>query len=458
MGPMNATLTVGGKTYEIRGFMIFDRASHRVMRGEAQRRAGPPLSFTCMVIWQENLTIMVTHTVNPSPADPGVSFEHQLRINLPRQGVNLSTTYFTLVDSEGIQPVNFTLSGKLPNGYFNLTGTVVMFWPEKWVIGKGTWWNPDAYFAWGRAFSKWKARAATVTLTVKISKIGKEEGELTVTYGDKEEKVKIKVIGLKPRHPRKPPEQELGGSEETNSEEATGEETGEGPSETQQEGTQLQSMNIIIHADITFSGQASRIVYEGTTYNSSFTTHYVYSFSLKLYKKTTTSTGVVYEGTLKLLDVSVACSHKYYHQIARRGDVVAEAKVKIDGCINRMPEDQSLETSVEIVVDSQGRIVDMDVGYGDWILGELTGTSISTVKGEGKEYTATTKVTKELVITTIPLEVLIRATKPKIGDVTAGQAETNTDEYPSLFGQFFAVDSSEPIPIEIQGTIAISNP
>ena len=172
MGPMNVTLTVGGKTYEIRGFMIFDRASHRVMHGEAQRRAGPPLAFTCMVIWQENLTIMVTHTVNPSPADPRVSFEHQLRINLPRQSLNLSTTDFTLVDSGGIQPVNFTLSGKLPNGCFNLTGTVVMFWPEKWVIGKKTWWNPDAYFAWGRAFSKWKGIVVVDNTAIKVDAWG----------------------------------------------------------------------------------------------------------------------------------------------------------------------------------------------------------------------------------------------------------------------------------------------
>lgn len=100
-------------------------------------------------------------------------------------------------------------------------------------------------------------------------------------------------------------------------------------------------MNIIIHADITFSGQTFRTVYECITYNSSFTTHYVYSFSLKLYKKSSTSSGDVYEGTLELLDASAACSHKYYHQIARRGDVVAEVKVNIDGCISKMPEDQS---------------------------------------------------------------------------------------------------------------------
>ena len=297
-----------------------------------------------------------------------------------------------------------------------------------------------------------KGDMATVTLTVKISKIGKEEGELTVTYGDKEEKVKIKVIGLKPRHPGKTEEQ--GGKEESKESEAGGEGTG---GEAQQGWAPLQLMNIIIHADITLSGEDNKTI-KGVTYTSSFTTHYVYSFRLVLYKKSSTNIGNVYSGTIELIDVSTACSEKFYHQIAQRGEAVAEVTINVEGCLNKMPEDQSLATSVEVTIDIQGRIIDMDVGYGDWILGDLTGTSISIIKGGGKTVSATKEVTKDLWITTIPLEVLIRTSKPKIGEVTTGRAETNTSEYPSLLNQFYAVEPSEPIPIEIEGTIAITKP
>lgn len=80
------------------------------------------------------------------------------------------------------------------------------------------------------------------------------------------------------------------------------------------------------------------------------------------------------------------------------------------------------------------------------------------MKGEGKELTTTTQVAKDLWITTIPLEVLIRAAKPKIGEVITGQAETTTAEYPSLLNQFYVVEPSEPISIEITGTIVITSP
>jgi len=307
---------------------------------------------------------------------------------------------------------------------------------------------------WIHVITRVNGDMATATLTVKISKIGKEEGELTITYGDKEEKVKIKVIGLKPRHPRKTEERDQSGKEESKESEAGGEGADGG---AQQGWAPLQSMNIIIHADITLSGKDNKTI-KGVTYTSSFTTHYVYSFHLILYKKSSTNIGDVYSGTIELIDVSTACSEKFYHQIAKRGEAVAEATINVEDCLNKMPEDQSLATSVEVTIDLQGRIIDMDVGYGDWFLGDLTGTSVSIVKGGDKTVSATKEVTKDLWITTIPLEVLIRASKPKIGEVTTGRAETNTSEYPSLLNQFYAVEPSEPIPIEIEGTIAITKP
>ncbi|RLE58617.1 MAG: hypothetical protein DRJ35_07565 [Thermoprotei archaeon] len=168
MGEMNATINVNGITASVRGFMVFDRATHRTMLEEKTRNMGPPLAFSCMVIWQKNITILVTHSENPSPESPQISFEHQLVINLLDRGVSTATTNFTLTYSKDIQPSEFNIIAHFPEGSLNITGRVFMFWPEKWVIGRGTWWNSSGIFAWGRAFLTW---TGTLTFNGKIYRI-----------------------------------------------------------------------------------------------------------------------------------------------------------------------------------------------------------------------------------------------------------------------------------------------
>jgi len=283
-----------------------------------------------------------------------------------------------------------------------------------------------------------KGDYANATLTVKISKLGKEEGELTVAYGNEEEKVKIKVIGLPP-----------GTLNETQRQDNQGQQGGSG-------GTGTKAwLNITIYADVVFSGETSGTLQNIASYTSSFTTHYIYSFRLCLTKKSSTKIGDVYSGILELIEVSKAYTRKFYYQVSQQKSTVAEVNITIEGYINRMPEGQSLGTTVEITIDAQGHIIDINVGYGEWYLGELTGTRITTIKSGDKVTTSTTKVTKGFWLSTAPLEALIKALKPKIDDTVMGTTETSTVEYPEMLGQFYGCEPSEPITIDVEGTIVV---
>lgn len=141
---------------------------------------GSPLAFSCMVIWQKDLVVMVAHSRNPSPLDPGVSFQHQLRVNILSSNLSLATTDFELSDDGSPQPRVFRLVGRLPNGYLNLTGKVVLYWPNRWVVGEGTWWS-NGYFTWGRAFTEWTGEIVIGNVTIPVSAWG--AGEYT-RYGE----------------------------------------------------------------------------------------------------------------------------------------------------------------------------------------------------------------------------------------------------------------------------------
>ncbi len=183
---MEAVLRYGGEALKIKGVFIFDRASHRAYYGEEKPR-GSPLSFTCMVIYQEDLAIMVAHSQNPSPIDAEVSFQHQLRINIYSLNLSIATRDFEIRDDGSIQPSTFTLTGRFDGGYFNLTGRVLLYWPEKWVEGRGTWWNPKNCYTWGRAFTVWTGVVVVGDKVINVDAWGAGEytrfGECKTTTG-----------------------------------------------------------------------------------------------------------------------------------------------------------------------------------------------------------------------------------------------------------------------------------
>ena len=157
MGDMEATLKLeNGSTYVFRGFFLWDRASHRThFLDTARYTAGAPLSFTCMGLYSEDLIIMVAYSDNPSPLDVGVSFQCQGLISFTRKNLSFPFTELHISDNGGLQPTEFHLYATFEAGYVNLTGQVFMFWPHKWKVGKGVWWNPDGGRTWGRAFVEW---------------------------------------------------------------------------------------------------------------------------------------------------------------------------------------------------------------------------------------------------------------------------------------------------------------
>ncbi len=156
VGGMNATLRVSGREVRVKGFLIVDRASHKphLEGGAGAPPGGAPLEFTCMVIYQRNLTIMITHSSNPSPLQPPATLQHQMRVNMPFGTILLLN--FTIEDDGTLQPSKFRLYSYFGEGYINATGEVIVFWPPKWVSGQGTWWDSDAVFTWGRAFIRWR--------------------------------------------------------------------------------------------------------------------------------------------------------------------------------------------------------------------------------------------------------------------------------------------------------------
>ncbi len=180
VGFMEGSINVGGERHEVSGFFVFDRASHRTYSMPPTGNAGAPLAFSCMVICQEDLCVLVSHSENPSPLDIGVSFEHQMRINLLDLNLSVATTDFELWDDGSIQPSQLRIVGRFDGGWFNLTGYVVEFWPERWAVGKGTWWDEDGLFSWGRSFSRWVGEIVVGNQTIHVDAWG--AGEFT-RYG-----------------------------------------------------------------------------------------------------------------------------------------------------------------------------------------------------------------------------------------------------------------------------------
>ncbi|RLE87553.1 MAG: hypothetical protein DRJ49_06280 [Thermoprotei archaeon] len=109
-----------------------------------KNNTGNVLAFSCIMIFHDKFYIMISHSDNPTPAD-FLKFQHQDQVNFPTKGVN-----FTL-ESLGnpLQPNNFRLYGPFENGYVNLTGYVVAYWPPKgWYVNKNTWWDSKAKYTW----------------------------------------------------------------------------------------------------------------------------------------------------------------------------------------------------------------------------------------------------------------------------------------------------------------------
>lgn len=178
VGAMNASINVRGHEIKVTGYLIVDRASHRrlpIDESERKPAGGAPLAFSCMVLRQGGLTIMVTDTHVPKPLNPPTSPEHQVRINVPSLNFTAITTNFTLTDNGGLQPGEFRLVAWFNGGYLNLTGKAVIYWPPRWAIGKETWWRSDAWFSWGRAFIRWEGIVLIHGITIKVSTLGMGE-------------------------------------------------------------------------------------------------------------------------------------------------------------------------------------------------------------------------------------------------------------------------------------------
>ncbi|RLE62278.1 MAG: hypothetical protein DRN53_04305 [Thermoprotei archaeon] len=144
--------------------------SSAVKKEAIRRGTGSVLAFSCMVIFHDEFYIMISHSDNPTPAD-FPKFQYQGRVNFPSRDVSFTFNGFTL-ESLGnpLQPNGFRLYGPFENGYVNLTGDVVAYWPPKgWHVNRGTWWDLKAKYTWGRALIKWTGTVRLGSEVIEVS-------------------------------------------------------------------------------------------------------------------------------------------------------------------------------------------------------------------------------------------------------------------------------------------------
>ena len=169
VGKMKAELHLNGRNYTFYGYFLFDRASHFTYyyKTAAEGGGSSPVSFSCMFLCQKEFCLIVDSTTNPSPLKSPVPFEHQARVNF-RNGLSFPLTEFELKDDGCVQPSRFILKGRFDGGSVNLVGKVSIYWPEKWPVRRGTWWDPDGYASWGRAVIHW---TGNITLNGEVIKV-----------------------------------------------------------------------------------------------------------------------------------------------------------------------------------------------------------------------------------------------------------------------------------------------
>ncbi len=177
-GTFRANLTLPGQgTLTFEGHFLFDRATHRVCYGPSAAQAGPirgstgaVLAFSCIVVFHEEFYIMISHSDNPSPAH-FPRFQHQGRINIVSRGLSSTFNDFTLISTGNpLQPSGFRLYGPFEGGYVDLTGEAVAYWPPSgWHVNKGTWWDPEGRFTWGRALIRWTGTVRLGDEVVQVS-------------------------------------------------------------------------------------------------------------------------------------------------------------------------------------------------------------------------------------------------------------------------------------------------
>ena len=280
-------------------------------------------------------------------------------------------------------------------------------------------------------------------LRVKIVKVGKEEGRLKVVYGAKHKEVKIKVIGFP---------QPTGGETGETGQPDGGQQGGEAVSSSTS--FRVEWLNFTIVASVTVKGSVSGYLGQpSVTYESSFTTTYSYTWVVHLCEGKPVEGGTLYNGYIELVSVDRACTEKYYHQLTVGEGGKAEVTVNMKGCISRMPESQSLGTSVIALIDSEGRLVMLDYGYPEWYLGDISGTEVSVVQTPERTFSGTTTVTRGFYLSGQPIEFLVEVLKPKVeGDTVTGSTEIHASDYPPL-AQFYVYDPKDDPVIEITATI-----
>ena len=174
IGEMTAELIINGRRYVFKGSFLFDRASHLTYYYDSawEGGAGAPLEFSCFYLCQDEFCLAVAHTDNPSPFKPPTSLQHQARLNLFAENRSYPLTEFRVWDDGGIQPKIFHLVGRFDGGEIEIVGKPINYWPNRWGVSRGTWWNPEAYRTWGRATIHWTGKIVINGKVIEVDAYG----------------------------------------------------------------------------------------------------------------------------------------------------------------------------------------------------------------------------------------------------------------------------------------------
>jgi len=157
--------------WEFAGHAIWDRAYHRVYYSDsAVGAAGAPLWFTCGYIYNDDFQLAIGYAQNPSPLKSPVPFQHQGRLNIFREDtISFRFDDYELSDNGGLQPSEFHIHGTYERGEVDLQGEVFLFYPARWGVYQGVWWDSTAKRTWGRAFIRWIGEITLDNDTIKVT-------------------------------------------------------------------------------------------------------------------------------------------------------------------------------------------------------------------------------------------------------------------------------------------------
>lgn len=159
-------------TFTFSGQFFMDREYHRTYIGSV---GGAPLEFKALSMNKINgevIDLLVIKAFNPVPDSfSNIPFEWTGRINFVTRELDYTFDNFLYWDNGGLQPDTYSISGYFDNGYVEIHGKAIGFFPNPFYPDTGTWWDENGIYSWGRSFVKWNGFIILGNDTISINNV-----------------------------------------------------------------------------------------------------------------------------------------------------------------------------------------------------------------------------------------------------------------------------------------------